>query len=215
MQDSVREDRTAFGLYDAMCAAARRLTAETAGLAREPDFTARFTVSVGGTGGTVTDAAVRRAAATSARCVHEERAKAPTGAGITGELFCLLYKLFFADVVAEFVRGAVAESVKGAVPVLHVLDPGDHVADWVADQVMEVLPDPCEETQKLAEAVEEAASAAEVVADPLASLADVAYDLIPVAAERALGLVPAAEGGNPDDRHTLAGGSLRRTRVDV
>ncbi|OEV04597.1 hypothetical protein AN216_06765 [Streptomyces oceani] len=67
---TMREDPSAFGLYEATRAAGDRLAAHLSidaphvGTAR---FAARFTQTVGGEGGTIADAAVRRAAAATTR----------------------------------------------------------------------------------------------------------------------------------------------------
>lgn len=149
------------------------------------------------------EAAVRRAAASAAarlgdRLRRHLGALAP-GGGLTGELFCLLYQWFFGDAVAEFLRMVVAEKVKLVVSLLPALDPEDQVADWVAEQVLGLLPSPCEEAAELTDEVERgwerAQDVAEAATDPLGALRLVARKLVPRAARRALGLIP----GGPDE----------------
>ncbi|MFI0814396.1 hypothetical protein ACH4TX_08315 [Streptomyces sp. NPDC021098] len=186
---TLREEPTAFGLYEAACAAGERLTTAVdawAGSRDGDEFAARFTSAVGGEGGTVADAAVRRAAAASVRRLLERHPEvgAPGGSGLSGEGFCLLYQGFFAGVVAEFLRSAVAEKVKLVVPLLPALDPEDHIANWVAEHVLGLLPDPCEAVGQGMET--EVASA---VGDPIGPLRLVAQGLVPRAAGRALGLL--------------------------
>ncbi|MFF3143814.1 hypothetical protein ACFVRU_19280 [Streptomyces sp. NPDC057927] len=196
---TLREDPAAFGLYEAACTAGERLTTAAAdvwALSRDvDDFAARFTVAVGGDGGTVADAAVRRAAALSAGRLmkHLERypeAGGPPGGGsLAGDLFCLLYQWFFADTVAEFLRIVVAEKVKLVVPLLPAFDPEDHIADWVAEQVLSLLPNPCEEAAELKETVEKAEEVVSAIEDPIGALRLVARALVPRAAGWALGLL--------------------------
>jgi hypothetical protein len=200
---TLREDPTAFGLYDAACAAGERLTAavDIWALSQDGDeFAARFTAAVGGEGGTVTDAAVRRAAAACARLLLERHpgAGAPGGGGLPGDVFCLLYQAFFADVVAEFLRTAVAEKVKLVVPLLPALDPEDHIADWIAEHVLRLLPNPCEEAAQLAAEEEEGDPVASEAGDPIGALRLVAHRLVPQAASRALGLLSSGPSGDAD-----------------
>ncbi|MFF7656860.1 hypothetical protein ACFZCY_44935 [Streptomyces sp. NPDC007983] len=191
---TLREEPRAFGLYEAACAAGDRLTSavDAWALSRDGDeFAARFTAAVGGEGGTVADAAVRRAAAASARRLLEQHpeAGAPGGNGLSGEVFCLLYRGFFADVVAEFLRSAVAEKVKLVVPLLPALDPEDHIADWIAEHVLSLVPDPCGEAAQGTEAAEKADQFASAIGDPIGSLRLIGQGLVPRAAGRALGLL--------------------------
>ncbi|MFI1224189.1 MULTISPECIES: hypothetical protein [unclassified Streptomyces] len=194
---TMREDQSAFGLVDAATEAGYRLADAMAVMARDgptasaDDFLARFTDEVGGRGSTITDAAIRRAATdTAERLLERQNAEAgegeAAGGGLAGDLLCLLYQWFFADIVTEFLRSVIAEKVKLVVPVLHVLDPGDHVADWAADKVVSLVPNLCEEA---AELVEEAESAETVIADPVGSLPDIARRLVPGTVGKVLGLV--------------------------
>ncbi|WP_328465994.1 hypothetical protein [Streptomyces sp. NBC_00448] len=195
----MRENQSAFGLVDAATAAGYRLadvmavlTQEGPGNLNDPgEFLARFTNEVGGDGGTVTDAAIRRAAADTAERFLKHQSAATgaaevAGAGLTGDLLCLLYQWFFADIVSEFLRSVIAEKIKLVVPVLPVLDPGDRIADWAADKVLSLVPSPCEEA---AELVEKAKSGESVVEEPVGSLPDIARSLVPGAVGKVLGLV--------------------------
>ncbi|MFI0775144.1 hypothetical protein [Streptomyces sp. NPDC021212] len=200
---TLREEPTAFGLYEAACAAGERLITAVDDWAPSRDgdeFAALFTATVGGEGGTVADAAVRRAAAASARRLLEEHPEAgnPGDSGLSGEVFCLLYRGFFADVVAEFLRAAVAEKVKLVVPLLPALDPEDHIADWIAEHVLSLLPNPCEEAAQRGESEEKADQVASIAEDPLGSLRLVAHGLVPRAAGRALGLLSEGPSGDTD-----------------
>ncbi|MFI7365975.1 hypothetical protein ACIBO4_27915 [Streptomyces sp. NPDC050149] len=220
---TLREDPSAFGLYDVACAAGERLTTvmhaksapqEDGGADVDPDtednginrtdFVSRFTAAVGGEGGTVSDAAVRRAAATAAdRLVrHHPGVLDPGGNQWSGDLLCLLYQWFFADIVAEFLRVVVAEKVKLVVPLLPLADPEDHIADWVAERVLRLVPSPCEEAaahlEEAAEAEDRAEEIVAAVKDPTAfALAQVARGLVPRAVGAALGLLTDADSG-PD-----------------
>ncbi|MEV0850407.1 hypothetical protein AB0J21_31885 [Streptomyces sp. NPDC049954] len=196
---TIREDQSAFGLVEATTEAGYRLADTMAALAEDnpgglkeaDDFLARFTQEVGGDGGTLTDAAIRRAARDTAERLLKRHNLVSSGdeagdGGLAGDLLCLLYQWFFADVVSEFLRSVIAEKVKLVVPVLPVLDPGDHIADWAADNVLSLVPSPCEEAAGL---VEEAESAESLIEDPVGSLPDVARRLVPGTVGKVLGLV--------------------------
>ncbi len=193
---TLRSDPDAFGLIDAVSAGGERLTMaleEWSPAWDDDDAVARFVTAIGGTGGTMADAAVRRAAASTATRLNQYLQKHPnaltSGGGLTGELFCLIYQWFFGDTVAEFLRIAVAEKVKLVVPLLRALDPENHIADWVAEKVLSLLPNPCEEAAHLAEEVEQAEEITSAATDPLALLRLVAKELVPQAAGQALGLI--------------------------
>ena len=56
-----------------------------------------------------------------------------------------------------FLRAVVAEHVNSAVPVLIATDPEGRIADWVAEKVVDFVPNPCEESAEatdLAQAVD-------------------------------------------------------------
>ncbi|MGW6096977.1 hypothetical protein ACWFRK_21980 [Streptomyces sp. NPDC055157] len=215
---TLRADPSAFGLRDATCAAGERLTTVMDSLAASPgtladgppdplgadprtDFAARLVRAVGSEGGTVADAAVRRAAAATVdrMATRHPEALAADGKGWSGDLFCLLYQWFFADVVAEFLRGVIAEKIKLVVPVLPLADPEDHVADWIAEQVLCLVPNPCEEAERLHDVVEQAEDAATASEDPtVGTLAQVARGLVPRAVGTALGLLT-PPGSAPGD----------------
>lgn len=210
---TMRADPAAFGLRDAARAGGERLTAVMDDLAAGPSttanalpdpggqdartvFVARLVRAVGGEGGTVADAAVRRAAAATAdrMAAQHPEVLAVNGKGWSGDLLCLVYQWFFADVVAEFLRGVIAEKIKLVVPVLPVADPEDHVADWVAKQVLHLVPNPCEEAEHLKDAVEQAEKAVTAFEDPtVGALAQVARGLVPRAVGRVLGLLTPPE----------------------
>lgn len=176
---TLRDDPAAFGLRDALRAAGERLTgvldvlavAGAAGLAVAPydgdgarhdggspvpvrDFLAAFTTAVGGPGGKVVDAALRRAAmASCARLLddHPDARRAVTERGTAGAhdaagfddaLLCRLYRWFFADAVAEFLRAAMAERVR-TVPVLPLPGPEGRAAERIAERALGLVPDPC------------------------------------------------------------------------
>ncbi len=197
-------DPAAFGLRDALQTAGTRLvdTLEslrtgTAGWfpyreeptqAREDAFIRGFADQVAGSGGLVTDAVVRQAAVACA----QELLKAPgplqeavrdgrpiQGTGITGELFCLVFQLFFKDALARFITTIIAGKVRLAFPVLHAIDPAGKIADWVGQQVAALIPDPCEQGETLADKP---------------SLADLANGLITESVDRALGIPVPAPG---------------------
>ncbi|MFF5217625.1 hypothetical protein [Micromonospora sp. NPDC000442] len=161
LRDALREDPERFGIKGSAKASGERLVtvlddlrqsdpALLRGIADRPltpadEFVRRFVAEVGGNGRLVVDAATRRAARRVAERLmdHDGPLAAPLRpGGISGELFCALYRSFFGDLVGQFVHILIAENVKLALPVL-ALDPTDTVAGIVADQIVKVLPDPC------------------------------------------------------------------------
>ncbi|WP_433890573.1 hypothetical protein [Streptomyces sp. CA-111067] len=204
LQEAVQADRSAFGLYEASCAAGERLAGildalATEGTASRDALTIRLVTEVGGNGGTLADAAVRRAAAATVDDVLRRKPELDgamlgqgSGGGLTWDILCDLYQVFFADIVGEFLKATVAEHVKLAAPVLLAVDPEDRVADWVAEKLVDLVPNPCEESAEateLAEAAATAQSVADAVEDPVGALSDMARSLVPRAVGSVLGLI--------------------------
>ncbi|MGW6308259.1 hypothetical protein [Streptomyces niveus] len=204
MHETIRADRSAFGLYDTACAAGERLADALGSLAAdgaesEDALVARLVSEVGGDGGTLTDAAVRRAVASAVRDAwsrHPELDNAidsgATDGGFAWDILCDLYQVFFADMVGEFLRSVVAEHVNLAVPVLIATDPEGRIADWVSEKVVDLVPSPCEESAEaadLAQAVDNAQSAVGAAQDPSAALPTIAQSLVPRAVGKVLGLI--------------------------
>ncbi|MFG3282468.1 hypothetical protein [Streptomyces sp. NPDC048111] len=114
------------------------------------------------------------------------------GGGFAWDILCDLYQVFFADLVGQFLKSVVAEHVKLAVPVLVVADPEGKIADWVAEKVLDLVPNPCEESAEateLAKAVGAAESVIGMAQDPAAVLPKIAEKLVPGAVGRVLGLI--------------------------
>lgn len=179
------------------------------GAPSENALIARLVSEVGGDGGTLADAAVRRALAAAAQEVwrrHSEpggamRAGVP-GGGFAWDILCDLYQVFFADMVGEFLRSVVAEHVKLAVPVLVVADPEGKIADWVADKLVDLVPSPCEESaeaKERAEAVDTAESVLNGAQDPAAVLPTIAGKLVPGAVGKVLGVIAEEAVGDEGD----------------
>ena len=152
---------------------------------REDHFFAGFVTAVGGNGGLVSDAVVARRAARRAAeqllgegsPVADALRDGGTGARISGELFCTVYRHFFGEYVGEFVRTAVGEGIAlAAAPLALPVDPTGLVAGAVARQVMKILPDPCD------------AAADRQPRDGL--LTTVAGELLTDVVDRALGIQP-------------------------
>ncbi len=159
------------------------LGAERGGLSREERFVVEFVRRVAGTGGLVADAVIRRSATrTAATLVREHTAlrEALGGQDTRGRLapdwLCLIWKLFFADLVETAVAAVIAEQLQMAVPVLAVVDPAQAVPDWIAEELIKVLPSPCDGGRQ----------------DSLKSLIAVARDSLEDTVEGALG------SGSPD-----------------
>ena len=126
---------------------------------RADEFVRAFTDAVSGYGsGLFADAVARRASVHCAvRLLQADESPVAaavrdgSGSGkITGELLCLVYAFFFADVVSEFLTAAVAEKLKIALPVLY-LDPTGEIAKRIAEKIIGLAPNPCEEQQKVVE----------------------------------------------------------------
>ncbi|GAA2058613.1 hypothetical protein GCM10009757_38730 [Streptomyces cheonanensis] len=196
LHETLRADRSAFGLYDVASAAGEQLARVMGSLAAAGEesadaLLARLIREVGGDGGTLADAAVRRGLATAVRDVralHPELDHAlDTGAargGIASDILCDLYRFFFAGLVAEFLRSVVAEHLKLAVPVLIAVDPEERIAGSVANTVLGWLPSPCER----ADAPPEPGPAADPSPEPPATLPEIAASMVPEVVGRALGL---------------------------
>ncbi|MFF3458587.1 hypothetical protein ACFYXH_30565 [Streptomyces sp. NPDC002730] len=201
LHETLRADRSAFGLYDTACAAGERLAGALGSLAAEgaeseDALVARLVSEIGGDGGTLADAAVRRGTAAAVRDVRSRHPELDDamggGAGFTWDILCDLYQVFFADIVGEFLRSVVAEHVKLAVPVLIAADPEGRIADWVAEKVVDLVPNPCEESAEatdLAQGVDTAQSAVDALQDPSAELPKIAELLVPRAVGKVLGLI--------------------------
>jgi hypothetical protein len=195
---TLRDDPDAFGLRDAMLNAGGRLVGTLDSLCvggaewfpsaggdagdREAAFLGKLVADVAGPGGLIADAAIRRAAAA---CGEELLSapgpvrdavmdgKAASGPAISGELFCLVFRLFFKDAVASFITTIIAGKVRLAVPLLHMIDPAGKIADWVGEQVVARVPDPCAQGEMLGEKP---------------SLAELARGLVTESVDRALGI---------------------------
>lgn len=200
----VSQDPSAFGLRDRLLTSGSQLvdTLETirVGTAdwfpveagspedRQAAFVRAFAQHVAGSGGLVADAAIRKAAVACAQELLNGSAQLQQAirsgeriprAGFPGELFCLIFQLFFKKSLAGFIATIVAGKVKLAFPLLHVIDPAGRIADWAGQQVAALIPDPCEEGARLAEAP---------------SLGDLARGLVEESADRVLGLPVGAPG---------------------
>ncbi|MDQ0812118.1 hypothetical protein QFZ63_003832 [Streptomyces sp. B3I7] len=200
LHETLRADRSAFGLYDTACAAGERLAGTLSTLATEgaesaDALVARLVPEVGGNGGTLADAAVRRAVAAAVRDVRDRHPELDdamgAGAWVGGfawDLLCDLYQVFFADMVGEFLRSVVAEHVKLSAPML-AADAEGRIADWVAEKVVDLVPNPCEESAAAAEpaqAADTAQPAVGAVRDPAVALPGIAKSLVPRAAGKVL-----------------------------
>jgi len=197
-------DPAAFGLRDALRTGGTRLVetleslrtgtagwfscAEESPQAREDAFIRAFADHIAGSGGLVTDAVVRQAAVACAQKLLDTpgpleeavRDGDPIrGTGITGELFCLVFQLFFKDALARFIATIVAGKIRLAFPVLHAIDPAGKIASWAGQQVAALIPDPCEQGETLADKP---------------SLADLANGLITESVDRVLGIPVTAPG---------------------
>src|SRR5262249_35167075 len=92
---------------------------------------------------------------------------------IDDNLFCMIYRLFFADAVTGFLQSVIAAKITLMVPALPAVDPAGQITDWIAEQITSAVPTPCQERT-------------EHRSGP--SLADLGRSLIKDAVKRALGI---------------------------
>lgn len=200
LAEELRADPDAFGLRDTMRDGADQLVHALNELRRDltafgpppPEwagsgadwFMSEFVTAVAGERTGIVDAFVRRSATRCAEILLDDprvseavegRARSST---LAMDLFCAVYTFFFADVVTEFAKAAVAEQVKLAVPGLVIIDPGGQIPDWIGEKVASWIPNPCEEQSK-----DEAGR----------SVGQLAADLVRDNVDRALGLANGAE----------------------
>jgi hypothetical protein len=150
-----------------------------------------FVERVAGTGNLVVDTAVRRAAARAAARVTSGDISAVGGAvgnGASGAfpigdgLFCQIYQAFFGEVVGEFLTTMVSAKLQVAFPAVHLmpLGTGAVLTDWIARNIVDRLPSPCEATGDSAHAGE--------------SVADLGRTMLNHVVDQALGLQPLEDG---------------------
>ncbi|MCP2254371.1 hypothetical protein LY13_003140 [Prauserella aidingensis] len=58
-----------------------------------------------------------------------ETGKAQPNTGWSGALFCEIYRLFFADLVTDFLTATIAGHLTATVPILTVVDPTETIAE--------------------------------------------------------------------------------------
>jgi hypothetical protein len=194
------------GLRQAMRASGRRLVEALDGLMRrelsrtslDPQssieerrlaFIRSFVEQVAGRGGTFADAAVRRAAVQAAEQLLEDDAlRAAVDAGTSAvlplarDLFCAVYRMFFGNTVEQYLTTVIAEStsayLNAHVPVLPMIDPEGQIGEWIAQNLVPLLPTPCK---------------APSASGP--ALTALGRELVDETVDRALGL-PAQNGGS-------------------
>jgi hypothetical protein len=201
LTEELQANPDAFGLRDTMCEGADRLVHLMEELRRDlamfgpPPlewagsdadwFMSEFVAAVAGEHTGIVDAFVRRSATRCAEKllddprVREAVAEHVRSSSLPTDLFCAVYTFFFADVVTEFAKAAIAEQVKLVLPGLVIIDPGDQIADWIGEKVASWIPNPCEEQGK-----DEAGGR---------SVGELAADLLRENVNRALGLANGAE----------------------
>lgn len=172
LAEDLAEDPDRYGLRRATLAAGHRLVDTLAALMRGeppspttgpvPDdpvaaLRAGFVERVAGDGTLIADTVVRRAAVRCAERLTEPDCPVTVAlrdadsrpGPVTGELFCAIYRMFFGEVVGEFLKTAIAVQFQVLLPVLPSLPfgLGGKVAEWVAGKAVELIPNPCEEKE--------------------------------------------------------------------
>jgi hypothetical protein len=163
-----------------------RWSQSTTGLASPSDpedrFVRWFIDEVAGDSGLLVDALARRAARRTAERLLE-KCPAVRDAVLSGEtpdvvladeVFCELYRLFFADLVEELFRAVIFAKLVTVTPVLPLVDPAD-LASRAAARVVTRVFSPCAERKR----------------DPSKTLTAIARDMADDIVERPLG--PAEE----------------------
>lgn len=193
------DDPDAYGLRDAALATGGRLVRVLAELvstgptalgplsgdtpdARLVTFVQRFTDRVVGAGSSPVYAAARRAAVDCTdKILQDPRIHSAVTEGdpasklrLSGDLLCLIYRLFFARLVSRFIQAAIAAKINLLMPWWQAVDPAGKLSEWLTANIMAVLPNPCEVKQDRG--------------DDGISLADLARDLLEETVKRALGL---------------------------
>ncbi|NNH76024.1 hypothetical protein HLB23_40305 [Nocardia uniformis] len=205
LNQTLRADPDAFGLRQGLIIAGTNLIdvlddlSET-GLAafglpldapadmRETAIVQELVVRVCGAGATPTDSVIRRAVVRCGRAMLQDDrfARGIENADIeyrmSGVLLCEIYQLFFVHVVEEFIKSVVAAKITLWFPVVQVIDPSGVIADWVASNIVGLIPSPCDET-----------GGAEKEGT---SLADLARGLLEETVRRVLGLSTDEMGGS-------------------
>ncbi|MBT8224226.1 MAG: hypothetical protein HKP61_01800 [Dactylosporangium sp.] len=175
LAEDLADDPDRYGLRPAAVAAGQRLVDALAALMRGetlppptgpvPDdpvgaLRAGLVEQVAGDGTLIADSVVRRAAVRCAERLTEPGSPItaaladgdvrPGSRSVTGELFCVIYRMFFGEVVGEFLKTAIAAKLQVMVPVLPVLPLGigGKVAEWAAGKAVELIPNPCEEKER-------------------------------------------------------------------
>ncbi len=74
-----------------------------------------------------------------------------TDSWVDNEFFCLIYKLFFADIVTEFLVSVVASQITTAMPALLVADPTGMLTNAIAGEIASYVPTPCDEADEAAD----------------------------------------------------------------
>ncbi|MFE5038473.1 hypothetical protein [Streptomyces sp. NPDC056683] len=204
LHETLRVDRAAFSLYDTACAAGERLAGALGALAvegaqSEYELVARLVSTAGGDRGTLADAAVRRGLAAAVRDVrvrHPELDDA-MGEGSAGSASpgtsCAISTRCFSPRWWGSSSGLLSPSTSSWRcrcwwrPIRKAGSP-----DWVAEKLVDLVPNPCEESTEatdLAQAVDTARSVAGAVEDPSAVLPKIAEALVPRAVRKVLGLI--------------------------
>ena len=213
LRRTVRTDPSAFGLYDATVTAGVRLceslsTLHTQAPTSTHTLVADLVKHVGDDGGTLTDAAIRRAIGTAVLETQRRHpewddtlARPGTGGGLAWDVLCTLYRLFFAGAVTEFLRAVVVEQVSRVLPVLVDLHAEERITDWLVETLLDLIPNPCEEATRphFSKGSEDLAET-EDDAEQGQPLPDIAASLVPLAVRRVLGLATGEEEEKGEDR---------------
>ncbi|GAA4618780.1 hypothetical protein [Saccharopolyspora hordei] len=108
---------------------------------------------IAGPPGTATGSAVRRAAERVAHELldgHDDVTFSQSGrVTLSDDLFCLLHRLFFEELVIAFIEAVVVEpALNAVVPGVTLLDPFGQLREALSEEIVELLPSPCAEREE-------------------------------------------------------------------
>lgn len=200
---TLRDDPDAYGLQTAVLVTGARLvdtldelasiglaalgplSSDTAE-ARLVAFAQRFVDRVAGAGSSPANAAVRRTAVLCAKEILKdphirssvEGGDSTSGTRMSSELLCWIYRLFFANVISQFIQATITAKINLLLPWWHIVDPAGKVSEWLTNKIVGILPNPCDEKPQ----------------DDGGSVADLARSLLVETVQRTLGLSTGAPG---------------------
>jgi hypothetical protein len=108
-----------------------------------------LTAQIAGPPGSIASAQSKPAAVRVADLLVERARRGSSGGSswklVDDELFCALYRLFFADAITGFLAGVIAAKMSVLLPGVALIDPAGQLTGYLAEKIAEEIPTPCEE----------------------------------------------------------------------